>query len=80
MYAPPRVCCDSDRKQTTKSEIVSLEQVPNQAVRLITGIKGPKGVNEAAEKLDILSLQQRRKQRRFSLLMGGYPPIPRRII
>ena len=80
MYASPKVCCGSDRKQTTKGEIVSLEQVQNQAVRLIAGIKGTRGVSEAGEKLYLLSLQQRRKQQRFSLLMRGYPPIPRRII
>ena len=54
---------------SNKGEVVSLEQVQNQAVRSIAGIKGTRGVNEATERLGPLPLQQRKRQQRFSLLM-----------
>ena len=59
MYASPKVCCGSDRKQTTKGEIVSLEQVQNQAVRLIAGIKGTRGVRRGETLLTLTTTKEK---------------------
>ena len=54
---------------SNKGEIAGLEQVQNQAVRFIAGLKGTRGIGEAMAKLGLPSLQQRRKQQRLQLLM-----------
>ena len=52
-----------------QKNIYSIEMVQNQAVRFILNLKGRDSVSEAAEKLALSSLEARRKNQRFSLLM-----------
>ena len=56
--------------RSNKDKIITgLEQVQNQAVRFIAGLKGTRGISEAMAKLGLPPLQQRRKQQRLQLLM-----------
>lgn len=54
---------------TQQKEIESLEMVQNMAVRVISGLKGRRGVTEAKEKLQLTPLVERRKNSRIKLLM-----------
>ena len=61
---------------SNKEEITGLEQVQNQAVRFIAGLKGTRGISETMAKLGLLALQQRRKQLLFKC--SGF--LPRKIL
>ena len=54
---------------SSKKAVVEIEQVQEQAVRFVAGIKGRGGSDEARSRLGLTPLQNRRKDLRLSLLM-----------
>ena len=54
---------------SSKKNISDIEQLQNQAVQFIAGIKGRDGVEDAKTKLGLIPLHKRRRDQRLRLLM-----------
>ena len=54
---------------SSKKDISDIEQLQDQAVRFIAGIKGRDGVEDAKTKLGLIPLHKRRRDQRLRLLM-----------
>ena len=58
-----------DPSSSSKKDISDIEQLQDQAVRFIAGIKGRDGVKNAKTRLGLIPLHKRKKDQRLRLLM-----------